>query len=47
MRIYGNATERLKSNFKRLSSDLNQVSLTIGHIRECFKTLETMEGLMS
>jgi len=43
MRIYGSANERLHSNFKRLHSDLNQVGNTIRNIRECFKTLETME----
>lgn len=43
MRIYGSANERLHSNFKRLNSDLVQVSTTIRNIRECFKTLETME----
>ena len=43
MRIYGSANERLHSNFKRLNADLTQVSTTIRNIRECFKTLETME----
>jgi len=43
MRIYGSANERLHSNFKRLNADLTQVSSTIRNIRECFKTLETME----
>lgn len=43
MRIYGAANERLHSNFKRLNSDLVQVGNTIQNIRECFKTLETME----
>ena len=43
MRIYGSANERLHSNFKRLNSDLAQVGSTLQSIRECFKTLETME----
>lgn len=43
MRIYGSANERLHSNFKRLNNDLAQVGTTIRNIRECFKTLETME----
>ena len=47
MRIYGNTTERLNSNFKRLTSDLNQVSITLGNIKECFKTLKTMEEIMA
>jgi len=35
------------TGFKRLSSDLNQVNNTITSIRESFKTLETMEGLLN
>jgi hypothetical protein len=47
LRIYCNAQERVTAGFKRLSMDLKQVTNTIQVIRESFKVLETMEGLLA
>ena len=37
----------MTTGFKRLTHDLTQVTNTMQVIRESFKTLETMEGLLS
>jgi|DEB0MinimDraft_12_1074336.scaffolds.fasta_scaffold75613_1 hypothetical protein len=44
LRIYSTTQERLHHNIKRLDLDVQQVVTTLGNIRECAKTLETMEG---
>jgi len=47
LRIYCNAQDRVAAGFKRLSADLKQVNNTVTMIRESFKTLQTMEGLLN
>ena len=47
MFIYNVTQERLYQSYKRLGQDMQQVCGTIQNIRECTKTLETMEKLYS